>query len=86
MESQHAGNNIWEDNICIAEDFLKNQAWSGTANTRFLAHASHRKSFTELQEAHAYVAVEIPNQRSCVPYLIDSITCIVKKSSGSKFS
>mmetsp|Transcript_26475 Transcript_26475/g.46006 ORF Transcript_26475/g.46006 Transcript_26475/m.46006 type:complete len:237 (-) Transcript_26475:581-1291(-) len=56
---------------------MKNQAWSGTTNTHFLDHASqHRKSFTELQEGHVHVAAEIPNERSRVTYLLESITNI----------
>ena len=63
MESQHAGKDVWEDNICIAEDLLKDRLWSRTTNTRFLAHApQHQKSFTELQEVQTYIAVEVPDQ------------------------
>jgi len=77
MESQHAGKDVWDDNIKNAEDFLQNRKWSGTTTIPFLHHAAqHRKSFTELQEAQCYVAVEVPNQRSRVKYLIDSITSI----------
>ena len=77
MESQYVRKDVWEVNICGFEDFMKNQVWSGTTNTHFLAHASqHRKPFTNLQEAQAYVAAEIPNERSRVTYLLDLITCI----------
>ena len=40
MKSQHAGKDAWEANIHRSEDFTKNQVWSGTTNTCFLAHAS----------------------------------------------
>ena len=50
MESQHAGKDVWDDNIKNAKDFLQNRRWSGTTTVPFLYHAAqHRKSSTKLQ-------------------------------------
>ena len=36
MESQHAGKDVWDDNIKNAKDFLQNRKWSGTTTIPFL--------------------------------------------------
>jgi hypothetical protein len=73
-ETQHAGKDVWESLIKKAETFIQNTKWNGLSNIKFIAHAAkHRSSYIDMTEAKEHVAVECPNERSRVTYLLNSI-------------
>ena len=75
-EGQHAGQDIWEAMVKKSEFFMQNTKWNGNTSIKFIAHSSkHRQSYIEMTEAAEHVAVECPNERSRVTYLLNSIEC-----------
>ena len=52
-----------------------NKQWSGTTNQTLKAHIDrHQSAFVSLSEASDHVSHQLPNDRTRVGYLIDSIT------------
>ena len=75
-EGQHAGRDVWEAMIQKSEFFMQNIRWNGNTSTKFIPHSSkHRQSYIEMTEAAEHVAVECPNKRSWVTYLLNSTEC-----------
>ena len=53
---------------------MQNTKWTGNTSIKFFAHSSkHRELYIEITEVSEHVAVESPNKRSCVTYLLNSI-------------
>ena len=76
VKSQHAGKAVWEAQIKKSEDFLKTRVWTGNSTTTLEAHIDgHRMAYVALTEASAHVAYQLPNDRTRVTYLLDSIRC-----------
>ena len=66
---------VWESIIKDAQDYLMNKQWSGTTNQTLQAHIDrHQSAFVSLLEASDHVFHQLPNDRTRVGYLIDSIT------------
>ena len=52
-----------------------NKQWSGTTHQTLKAHIDrHQSAFVSLSETSDYVSHQLPNERTRVGYLIDSIT------------
>lgn len=76
VTSQHAGKAVWEAIIKKHEDFLKTRTWTGNASISLEAHIdAHRMAFVALTEASTHVAFQLPNERTRVTHLLDSINC-----------
>jgi hypothetical protein len=74
--SQHAGRDVYEKLIREAELYLKTKTWDGRGGITLVKHTTrHRKSYLDLEDANYHVPTQLPNNRSRVTYLLDSITC-----------
>ena len=74
LKAQFAGPAHWDREVKVMSDFLLTNKWTGT--TGFTLHqflAKHRSSFNSLQRCAEHVAVELPNQRTRVGYLLENI-------------
>ena len=77
LQSQHAGKAIYDQLVKEAENVLKNQQWSGTTSATLSQHMGlHRKAFITLSECAEHIPVEVPNDCTCVTYLLDLLTTI----------
>lgn len=76
VKAQHAGKAVWEAQIKKSEDFLKTRVWTGNATITLEAHVDgHRMAYVALTEASSHVAHQLPNERTRVTYLLDSMNC-----------
>ena len=76
LKAQFAGAAYWDREVKTMMDFMINMRWTGT--TSFSLHgflAKHRASYNTLQRCAEHVAVELPNERTRVGYLIENIDC-----------
>ena len=74
LRVQFAGPAHWDKEVRVMNDFLVNAKWTGT--TAFTLHgflAKHRASYNTLQRCAEHVAVELPNERTRVGYLLVNI-------------
>ena len=75
LTSQHAGTSVWESRIREAEDYLNNRKWTGTSSVTLEHHIDkHRTSFIIISEAREHVTHQLPEERTRVTNLINSIT------------
>ena len=76
VKAQHAGIDKRESVIKTAESFLKSSKFKGNNNYTLEKHCDgHRQNYISMQEASEHVPVQLPNERSRVTYLLDSIEC-----------
>ena len=76
LKAQFAGPAHWDREVRNMNDFLLTNKWTGT--TGFTLHqflAKHRSSYNSLQRCAEHVAVELPNERTRVGYLLENIDC-----------
>ena len=76
LKAQFAGPAHWDREVKNMSDFLLTNRWTGT--TGFTLHqflAKHRAAFNSLQRCSEHVAVELPNERTRVGYLLENIEC-----------
>ena len=53
---------------------LQTRTWTGTTSTTLLQHTlMHHTAFIQLSEANEHVPTEVPNECTCVLYLLDSL-------------
>ena len=72
--TQHAGKSVWDRVVRDAMSVLQTRTWSGTTSVTLLQHTSmQRKAFIQLSEAGEHVPTELPNDRTRVTYLLDSL-------------
>ncbi len=77
LQSQHAGNAIYDQLVKEAENVLKNRQWSGTTSATLSQHMGlHWKAFITLSECAEHIPVEVPNDCAHVTYLLDLFTTI----------
>ena len=73
LTAQNCGQAVWEKRITESENSLK-RTWTGTSSVTLKRHIDlHRKSFVDMQEAGTHVKHQIPEERTRVTYLLDSI-------------
>ena len=71
---QYAGKALWEKMIRDNEDFLQNRKWTGNTNITLEHHVEgHRAEYVHLTTAAENVDYQIPNQRTRVSHLVNSI-------------
>lgn len=76
LRSQFAGQDVWDTILRKAEEFMKTRTWSGTTAVTLLSHlAKHRSAYIDIQQVAEHLPVEVPNERSRVTYVLDSIKC-----------
>jgi hypothetical protein len=74
IRAQHAGKDVWDKLVKEAETILQTRKWSGTTNVTLAQHmGKHRQAFITLTECAEHLLVNVPNERSCVTHLIESI-------------
>lgn len=74
LVSQYAGKHVWEARIREAEGYMKTATWTGTTSVRLDQHLNkHRMMNVQLSEASEHVAFQMPNERTRVTYVLDSI-------------
>ena len=74
--AQHAGPSVWDKLIKEEESFMKNRKWTGGTNVTLEKHLEmHRSAFINLSQAADHILYQLPNHRTRVTYLIDSIDC-----------
>ena len=72
---QFYGKLVWYIIIKDAQDYLINKQWSGTTHKTLKFHIDcHQSAFVSLSEESDHVSHQLPNNRTRVGYLIDSIT------------
>lgn len=76
IRTQFAGIDVYEAMIGKAVDFMTNRKWTGTTNVTLHSHiAKHRSSYMDLTVAAEHVPHQLPNGRTRVTNLLESITC-----------
>ena len=74
LKAQFSGNAHWDEEIKKHEDFLRNRIFMGrSGHTLHAFVAGHRAAFHGLQRAKEHIAVELPNERTRVKYLMDNM-------------
>lgn len=77
VKSQHAGKSVWEAQIKENDDFVKARTWNGQTTTSLEVHIDgHRNAHVALTEASHHVDFQLPNERTRVTNLLDSIKCV----------
>ena len=75
LVSQFFGKVVWESRIKDAQDYLMTKQWSSNTHQTLKDHIYiHQSDFVSLSEASDNVSHQLPNDRTRVGYLIDSIT------------
>ena len=73
---QYAGKDIWLAEIKRCEQIIHGRIWKGNSNytlETFVGH--HRASYIQLERCANYVDYQLPNERTRVTHLLDSIEC-----------
>ncbi len=77
LQSQHASKAIYDQLVKETENILKNRQWSGTTSATLSHHMGlHQKAFITHAECVEHIPVEVPNNCTCVTYLLDSFMTI----------
>jgi hypothetical protein len=72
--NQHAGQDCWDAEVKRENAFLTSHIWKGNGNVTLAKHAAkHRNSYISLETCALHVAYQLPNERTRVKYLLDSI-------------
>ena len=76
LTSQYAGKNKWEAEIKRQEQLLHTCIWKGQSNFS-LEHfiSQHRNTYVSMSASAEHVQYQLPNEHSCVGFLIDAIQC-----------
>jgi hypothetical protein len=76
IKNQYAGEDKWESECKRQEDVMHNRIWKGQSNfslEKFVGQ--HRNAYVMLQQCAEHIAYQLPNERTCVTYLLDNIQC-----------
>jgi hypothetical protein len=74
IRAQHAGKDVWDKLVKEAKTILQTRKWSGTTNVTLAQHmGKHRQAFITLTECAEHLPVNVPNERSRVTHLMESI-------------
>jgi hypothetical protein len=72
--NQHAGQDRWDAEVKRENAFLTSHIWKGNGNVTLAKHAAkHRNSYISLETCALHVAYQLPNERTRVKYLLNSI-------------
>ena len=76
LKAQHAGKAVWEKVLKDSETYMTQAEYTGTTSLTFANHADkHRTGFVNLTEAAVHVPYQVPNERTRVTHLLDSLKC-----------
>jgi hypothetical protein len=71
---QWAGQDRWDAEVKRENAFLTSHIWKGNGNITLSKHAAkHRNAFISLETCALHVDYQLPNERTRVKYLLDSI-------------
>jgi hypothetical protein len=74
IRAQHAGKDVWAKLVKETETILQTHKWSGTTNVTLAQHMGrHCQAFIMLTECAEHIPVDVPNDRSRVTHLMESI-------------
>jgi hypothetical protein len=74
LNDQHAGKDRWDAEVKRESLFLTSNIWKGNGSVTLSKHATkHRNAFISLETCSLHVDYQIPNERTRVKYLLDSI-------------
>jgi hypothetical protein len=77
IRAQHAGKDVWDKLHKEAESILQSIKWLGTANMTLAQHmGKHRQAYITLTKCAEHILVDVPNEQSCVTYLMEPITSV----------
>ena len=76
LTSQYAGKDKWEAEIKKQEQLLHTRVWKGQSNFS-LEHfiSQHCNAYVSMSACAEHVQYQLPNEHSCVGFLIDTIQC-----------
>ena len=73
MKAQFDGPDHWDEEAKKMNDMIMNRKFTGQGNqTLHLFAGQHRASFHSLQRCAGHIDLEVPNERTCVGYLLDN--------------
>jgi hypothetical protein len=71
---QYAGKDRWDSEVKRETAFLTSHIWKGNGNVTLSKHAAkHRHAYISLETCALHVDYQLPNERTRVKYLLDSI-------------
>ena len=74
LNDQHAGKDRWDAEVKRESLFLTSNIWKGNGSVTLSKHATkHRNAYISLETCSLHVDYQIPNERTRVKYLLDSI-------------
>jgi hypothetical protein len=76
LVNQYAREDKWQSELKYQDDLLHNRQWKGQSNfslEKFIAQ--HRNAFVSMRQCAEHVTFQLPNERTRVSYLLDSIQC-----------
>ena len=74
--SQFAGRDKWEAELKSKEQLLHTWQWKGQSHYKLESFVTqHRNAFVSMQQCAEHVTYQLPNEYSCVGYLLDAIKC-----------
>jgi hypothetical protein len=77
IRAQHAGKDVWDKLHKEAKSTLQTLKWSGAANVTLAQQmGKHRQAYITLTKCTEHILVDVPNERSWVMYLMESINSV----------
>ena len=73
LTNQYAGDSKWEAGIKKQDNLLHTCIWSCFLLEGFIAQ--HRNAYVSLQQCAENVEYQLPNQHTCIGYLLEGIQC-----------
>jgi hypothetical protein len=74
IQRQYAGKDRWDAEVKRETAFLTSMIWKGNGNITLAKHANkHRYAYISLETCALHVDYQLPNERTRVKYLLDSI-------------
>ena len=74
VETQHAGQAVWEEQIKTSNDYMKTRKRSGLTSMLLESHIDgHLNAFINLTEAATHVYYQLPNDRKRTTQFLNSI-------------
>ena len=76
LMTQYAGCDKWEAEIKHQDNLLHTHQWKGQSNFPLEGFiAQHQNAFVSMQQCAVHVEYQLPNEHTCVGYLLEGIVC-----------
>ena len=76
LTSQYAGNDKWEDELKRQDDLLHQHQWKGQHTFPLEGFiGQHCNAFISMQQCAEHISYQLPNEHTCVGYLLEGIQC-----------